>query len=139
MLGMGFVLTPERAHTLLSQDERNAAVLFPVLGRKDFNNRPDQSPSRWVINFHDWPLYRGTEGSWNTSSPIEREQFLKSGRVPNDYPEPVAADFPECLEIIERLVKQKEPATSAKARREFWWRYAERGGSLCRSKRYEAY
>ena len=31
-------------------------MLFPYLNGKDLNQRPDQSPSRWVINFHDWPL-----------------------------------------------------------------------------------
>ncbi|MGI8485111.1 MAG: type IIL restriction-modification enzyme MmeI, partial [Thermomicrobiales bacterium] len=31
-------------------------VLFPFLGGEDLNSRPDQSPSRWVINFRDWPI-----------------------------------------------------------------------------------
>ncbi len=30
----------------------------PYLNGEDLNSRPDQSPSRWVINFHDWPLER---------------------------------------------------------------------------------
>ena len=33
-------------------------MLFPYLNGEDLNSRPDQSPSRWVINFHDWPLER---------------------------------------------------------------------------------
>ena len=31
-------------------------MLYPYLNGEDLNSRPDQSPSRWIINFHDWPL-----------------------------------------------------------------------------------
>ncbi len=58
VLGMGFVLTPEEAAALIEQDPRNREVLFPYLNGEDLNSRPDQSPSRWVINFRDWPLER---------------------------------------------------------------------------------
>jgi len=58
VLGMGFVLTPEEARALIERDPRNRDVLFPYLNGEDLNSRPDQSPSRWVINFHDWPLER---------------------------------------------------------------------------------
>ncbi|KWX04860.1 hypothetical protein TH66_06000 [Carbonactinospora thermoautotrophica] len=56
VLGMGFVLEPEQAHALIEADPRNAEVLFPYLNGEDLNSRPDCSASRWVINFHDWPL-----------------------------------------------------------------------------------
>lgn len=58
VLGMGFVLTPEEAEAIMEKDPRNRDVLFPYLNGEDLNSRPDQSPSRWVINFHDWPLER---------------------------------------------------------------------------------
>jgi hypothetical protein len=58
VLGMGFVLAPEEAQTLIDTDPRNRDVLFPYLNGEDLNSRADQSPSRWVINFHDWPLER---------------------------------------------------------------------------------
>ncbi len=58
VLGMGFVLEPEDAYTLIAKDIRNQGVLFPYLNGEDLNSRPDQSPSRWVINFHDWPVER---------------------------------------------------------------------------------
>jgi hypothetical protein len=58
VLGMGYVLTQEEAQTLIAKDPRNKDVLFPYLNGEDLNTRPDQSPSRWVINFHDWPLER---------------------------------------------------------------------------------
>ena len=53
---MGFVLEPEEAQALIAKDPRNREALFPYLNGEDLNSRPDQSPSRWVINFHDWPL-----------------------------------------------------------------------------------
>jgi hypothetical protein len=56
VLGMGFVLTPEEVQALIEKDPRNRDVLFPYLNGEDLNSRPDQSPSRWVINFCDWPL-----------------------------------------------------------------------------------
>ena len=54
VLGMGFVLEPEEAQALIAKDPRNAEVLFPYLNGEDLNSSPDQSPSRWVINFFDW-------------------------------------------------------------------------------------
>ena len=56
VVGMGFVLLPEEAQHLLDRDPRNRDVIFPYLNGEDLNSRYDQSPSRWIINFFDWPL-----------------------------------------------------------------------------------
>jgi type I restriction-modification system DNA methylase subunit len=56
VLGLGFVLTPEEAKALISKNPRNREVIFPYLNGVDLNSRPDQSPSRWVINFKDRSL-----------------------------------------------------------------------------------
>lgn len=61
VLGMGFVLEPEAAYRLIERTPRNRDVLFPYLNGEDLNSRPDQSGSRWVINFHDWPLEKAKE------------------------------------------------------------------------------
>jgi hypothetical protein len=61
VLGMGFVVSPEEAQALIAKDPRNKDVLFPYLNGEDLNSRPDQSPSRWVINFFDWPLEKAME------------------------------------------------------------------------------
>src|SRR2546421_7116361 len=53
---MGFVLESEEALALIEKNIRNKDVLFPYLNGEDLNSRPDQSPSRWVINFHNWSL-----------------------------------------------------------------------------------
>ena len=56
VLGMGFVLTPEEAQRLIEKNPRNKDVLFPYLNGEDLNSRVDLTPSRWVINFFDWPI-----------------------------------------------------------------------------------
>ena len=61
VLGMGFVLDPEDAQRLIAKDIRNRDVLFPYLNGEDLNSRPDQSPSRWAINFFDWPIEQAME------------------------------------------------------------------------------
>jgi hypothetical protein len=61
VLGMGFVLEPDEAQSLIEKDARNKDVLFPYLNGEDLNSRPDQSPRRWVINFFDWPIERAKE------------------------------------------------------------------------------
>lgn len=110
VLGMGFVLSPEDAQALIEKDARNREVLFPYLNGEDLNSRPDQSASRWVINFRDWPL--------------DRES------APDGYDGPVAADFPDCLEIVRTKVKPERERNNRKARRERWWQFAERAAEL---------
>jgi hypothetical protein len=56
VLGTGFMLEIEEAESLIQQNASNKDVLFPFLNGEDINSRPDQSPSRWVINFFDWSL-----------------------------------------------------------------------------------
>jgi hypothetical protein len=56
VVGLGFMMPPQEARDLIQRDPRNADVLFPYLNGEDLNNSPDQSPSRWVINFSDLPL-----------------------------------------------------------------------------------
>jgi hypothetical protein len=56
--GIGFILSLDQAERLMTQDARNRECLFPYLNGQDLNSRPDQSPSRWAINFLDWPRER---------------------------------------------------------------------------------
>lgn len=55
-LGAGFLLEPTEAQTLLQEDHRYHDVIFPYITGEDLNSRSDLSASRWVINFHDWPV-----------------------------------------------------------------------------------
>jgi hypothetical protein len=55
VLGMGFVLSSNEARAMLDADPKNADVIFPYINGEDLNSDPEQRPSRWVINFWDWP------------------------------------------------------------------------------------
>jgi hypothetical protein len=61
VLGMGFVLTSDEAKKMFDADPRNIEVIFPYLNGEDLNSNSDQSPSRFVINFWDWPEERAQE------------------------------------------------------------------------------
>ena len=110
VLGMGFVLEPDEARRLIEKNPQNKDVLFTYLNGEDLNSRPDQSPSRWVINFFDWPL--------------DREQ------VADDYDGPVAADYQDCLTIVEQKVKPERMKNNRKVYRDKWWHYAEKRPEL---------
>lgn len=123
VLGMGFILTPEEARALIEKDGKNQDVLFPYLNGQDLNTHPEQNPGRWVINFFDWPLDRGAEGSWQSASKAEKKEWIKAGRVPKDYPYPVAADYPDCLRIVEEKVKPERINQNDKYGKIYWWRF----------------
>lgn len=110
--GQGFVLTPEEAQALIAKDPRNQDVLFPYLNGEDLNSRPDQSPSRWVINFKDYPL------------DAEHDDPKKPKGAP------YASDYPDCLAIVEEKVKPERDKNNRKERREKWWQYAEKAPAL---------
>jgi hypothetical protein len=115
VLGMGFVLEPDEAQRLLDKNPRNKHVLFPYLNGEDLNSRPDQSPSRWVINFFDWPLHRES--------------------APEDYEGPVAADYPDCLAIVEEKVRPEREKlrynnVTGRDRADKWWKYGRGAGGL---------
>jgi hypothetical protein len=81
VLGMGFVLTPEEAQELIARDPRNKDVLFPYLNGEDLNSRPDQSPSRWCIQFDERDQEEATQYSavWSIA-----ESRIKPDRMTRD-------------------------------------------------------
>ncbi|MGB7546507.1 MAG: DNA methyltransferase [Terracidiphilus sp.] len=104
VLGMGFLLEPEMGQRLVEKEPRNRDVLFPYLNGEDLNSRWDQSPRRWTINFHDWPLER-------------------------------AMEYPDCYEIVERLVKPDRAKlangdATARDRARRWWQFARQTMNL---------
>ncbi|MEZ0372717.1 MAG: DNA methyltransferase [Candidatus Sericytochromatia bacterium] len=110
ILGLGFTMAPDEAKAWIEQDSKNADVLFPYLNGQDLNSHPEQKPSRWIINFFDWPLDRA-------SSAV-------------GYTGPVAADYPEMLAIVREKVKPDRDQNNRKARRDNWWKYAEQAKGL---------
>jgi hypothetical protein len=92
VMGTGFLLTTSQAESLIERDPKNADVVMPYFDSEDLNSRPDLSPSRWVINFREWPLER-------------------------------AADYPDCLSIVEKFVKPERFAQRDAYGQRFWWRF----------------
>ena len=68
--------------------------------------------------------------SWASATDAERRRWLQRGIVPSDYPEPVAADWPNLLAIVEDRVKPERDVQNRKALRERWWQYAEKRPAL---------
>jgi hypothetical protein len=55
--GMGFVITSKEAETLIQQGgETYREVVAPFINGEDMARRQHQDPSRWVIDFADFPL-----------------------------------------------------------------------------------
>ncbi len=61
ILGMGFTLSEEEALEFIKNDPKNKDALYPYLNGQDLNSSSKQSPSKWVINFWDWPLERAKQ------------------------------------------------------------------------------
>jgi hypothetical protein len=129
-LGLGFTLSEEEAAAYMADDPKNKEVLFPYLNGDDLNSHPEQKPSRWVINFWDWPLSRDAEGSWASLSEKARDKYFRKGHVPSDFPGRVASDFPELLKIVREKVKPERDRNNRKERRERWWQFAEKAPAL---------
>ncbi|APO55355.1 BREX-1 system adenine-specific DNA-methyltransferase PglX [Bradyrhizobium diazoefficiens] len=116
---------------LIGNDPRNAQRVFPYIGGEEVNNDPQHSHRRYVINFFDFPLRREhSEISWAAMSDEQRNECRRSGIVPNDYADPVAADWPNLLSIVERRVKPQRAKDKREPRRRRWWRYAETAPGL---------
>ncbi len=136
ILGMGFtfddtdtkgVASPlAEMHRLIARDPRNAERIFPYIGGEEVNDSPTQAHHRYVINFADFPLRRSDLGeTWALADEKQRKAWLRTGMVPLDYPESVAADWPDLLEIVERKVKPERQKLSGNAdavrRCHAWW------------------
>ena len=144
VLGMGFtfddtdrngVATPlAEMRRLITEHPKNQELIFPYLGGEEVNTSPTHMPHRYVINFHDYPLRRKDIGElWGDASPDRRRELQRQAVVPLDYSEPVAADWPDLLDIIEAKVKPARDSQNRKALRERWWHYAEKRPGLNRA------
>ena len=139
VLGMGFtfddtdkkgVATPlAEMRKLIAEIPANREVIFPYIGGEEVNSSPTHAHHRYVINFRDWPLRRDEFScTWHESDEETRRDWIRQGIVPHDYPDPVAADWPELLEIVEQRAKPQRDALSPKnsINREAinkWWRF----------------
>jgi type I restriction-modification system DNA methylase subunit len=100
VLGAGFILSADEKSELVARNIRNREVIFPLLVADDINNNPSSEPSRFIINFFDWPESKCKE------------------------------DYPECYERIKALVLPERLKTNDKSYREKWWQYGRRAVDL---------
>ena len=137
VLGMGFtfddtdtkeVATPlAEVHRLIAEDPHNREAIFPYIGGEEVNTSPTHHHHRYVINFRDYPLRReDVGGQWAIADEEQRREWLRSGIVPLDYPEPVAADWPRLQRIVQERVQPLRLKDNRAAYRRNWWKYAEK-------------
>ena len=150
LLGMGFTFDDAAAakgeaesvdtmRALIAKDPRNAERIFPYLGGEEINNSPTHAHDRYVIDFFDRPLRREANlQSWFLNEGTEacekrRREWLRDGVVPTDYPDEVAEDWPDLIDIVRRRVKPARDLQKRDALRERWWQYAEKRPGLVRA------
>jgi hypothetical protein len=119
---------------LVALNKHNANVIFPYLGGEEVNTSPTHRNHRFIINFGEMPLRRAElDHTWTQADSKERKLWLRTGVVPLDYPDPVAADWPDLLRIVEERVKPERDTDNRETRRRFWWRYGEVAPALYRA------
>ena len=138
VLGMGFtfddtdkkgIASPlAEMHRLFYEDPRNREAIFPYIGGEEVNTSPTHTHHRYVIDFRDYPLRREDIGeTWEDALSERRRELRRRAIVPLDYPEPVAADWPELLAIVEARVKPNRMASANQSksthgrRAAVWW------------------
>nr|WP_312022838.1 hypothetical protein [Bradyrhizobium sp. 2S1] len=101
---------------LITKEPRNADRIFPYIGGEEVNTSPTHAHNRYVISLSDLPLRRDNSStSWfmdegTVACNQRRQECLQNGIVPADYPDEVAADWPDLLAVVERWVKPQRIA-----------------------------
>ncbi|MDN2581134.1 DNA methyltransferase, partial [Aquibium sp. ELW1220] len=142
VLGMGFTFDDVAAakgeaesldmmRSLIAKDSRNSERIFPFIGGEEVNTDPTHAHHRYVIDFRSFPHRRDpTLKSWMTMNVREREAALSRFVVPADYPESVASDWPDLIEIVERRVKPSRLTQGSIVNPERWWMHARSAADL---------
>lgn len=141
ILGMGFTFddadskgkaTPiAKMRELIKKDPKNKKRIFPYVGGEEINTDPQHRHHRFVIDFSDYPLKRDSRlKSWDKANEQVRAKMLTTGIVPDDYPHPVAADWPDLLKIVEEKVKPERDKVKDKGAKALWWRFIRRRPEL---------
>lgn len=134
VLGMGFTFDDNdkkgvasslgEMRRLTEENPRNAERIFPYIGGEEVNNHPRHEHHRYVINFDLMPRERVISGeSWLTADSVQKDEWLRAGEVPADYPGPVAGDWPSLLSLVEAKVRPERVKQKDEAGRLLWWRH----------------
>ena len=109
---------------LIDENPRNQEVIFPYVGGAEVNTSPTHAHHRYVINFRDWPLRREDVGeSWAGADADRQRELRRRSAVPLDYPDPVAADWPELLAIVEKGLQKEDRIQNDKVGPNRWWQF----------------
>ena len=144
LLGMGFTFDDHdrkgaaspiaEMHRLIKRQPKNRQVIFPYIGGEEVNTSPSNAHRRYAINFRDWPLRRADISErWTTADEHRRRHLRRQPVVPFDYPEAVAEDWPDLVEILRLKVKPDRILDKRKARRVRWWQHGDRQPGLYRA------
>jgi type I restriction-modification system DNA methylase subunit len=56
IIGEGFYISEDLANELINSNPINSKVIYKILGGDELNNRINQTPNRFIINFQDWDI-----------------------------------------------------------------------------------
>ena len=121
--GKYFIITDDEARVFIVNNPKNQDVLSPYLTGEDLNSAVEQTASRWVINFRDWPLDRNSAGSWNALDDAARKELFRSGHVPLDYCGKVASDYPDILALLKQKCEGENGGVLPGCERPLWWQF----------------
>lgn len=121
--GKYFIITDDEARVFIANNPKNQDVLSPYLTGEDLNSAVEQTASRWVINFRDWPLDRNSAGSWNALDDAARKELFRSGHVPLDYCGKVASDYPDILALLKQKCEGENGGALSGCERPLWWQF----------------
>ena len=133
------IATPlEIMNQLVNKDPNNRDAIFPYIGGSELNRSPTQTHHRYTIDFRDYPLTRiNSIDNWKELTEDGRRECIRAGKVPLDYPRPVASDWPDLLAIVKEKVypvrRQLSGNTIARTRSRYWWQYGARASKLYKS------
>ena len=141
VLGMGFTFDDTdtkgiatslaEMRRLVRENPRNGDVIYPYIGGQEVNTSPVHAHHRYVMNFWDYPLKRtDLRTVWGMSDKQQRAEWRAQGVAPLDYPDAVAEDWPNLIEIVRERVKPDRDRQNRKALRVRWWQYAEKRPGL---------
>ena len=145
LLGVGFTFDDTAAgkgesesmdvmRSLVRKDKRNTDRIRPLIGGDEVTSNTRHQFERYAIDFFDLPLGRRPKlKSWAKMTEREVARCWTTGLVPLDYPDEVAEDYPDLLEIVRTRVKPLRDGQTRPALRDRWWQYAEKRPGLYRA------
>lgn len=110
--GEGFVLNEIEMDRLVKIDKINHDVISPYLTGDDIANSFHLEPSRFVINFMDWPF--------------DKDEDINEAKRKKNKPKgpPYVSNYKDCLEILEMKVKpEREKLKSDETAKSKWWQF----------------